>query len=141
MDKRIIPIVGLAIIVIAASGVVGWQKIGSRPPETKTETQAKEPMFKDGEYQSTGVYTSPAGPEKIEVKLTIKDGIVAAAEVAPAAVHEGSKFFQNKFIGGYQPLVIGRKISDLALDKVSGSSLTPKGFNDAVTKIRQQAQT
>ena len=37
-------------------------------------------------------------------------------------------------------LVVGKKITDVKLDKVSGSSLTPKGFNDALEQIKTLAK-
>jgi hypothetical protein len=46
---------------------------------------------------------------------------------------------QTDFAANYKTQVIGKKIEGLELSKISGSSLTPKGFNDALEKIRSQA--
>lgn len=48
--------------------------------------------------------------------------------------------FQDLFAQNYKPLVIGKNIDEVQLGKVSGSSLTPMGFNDALAKIKTQAQ-
>jgi hypothetical protein len=38
-------------------------------------------------------------------------------------------------------MVVGKNISELQLTKVSGSSLTPQGFMDALEKIKAEAQS
>jgi len=37
--------------------------------------------------------------------------------------------------------VIGKNIADVQLSRVSGSSLTPEGFNNALATIKSQAQS
>lgn len=106
-----------------------------------TSPAVRQENYKDGTYTATGTYVSPGGPESIEVTLTLKDDIITSAEVVSKAVLPTSKNFQGKFISGYKAVVVGKNIESLALDKVSGSSLTPKGFNDAVLKIKAQAQS
>ena len=44
------------------------------------------------------------------------------------------------FASGFKALVVGKKITDVNLDKVSGSSLTSGGWNEAITKIEAQAK-
>ncbi|MBI4836568.1 MAG: FMN-binding protein [Candidatus Abawacabacteria bacterium] len=97
--------------------------------------------YKDGTYSVQGTYISPGGPESIAVKLTVQKGVVTDAEVIPAAVLPMSQRFQGEFVSGYKQLVIGKSIDELNLGRVSGSSLTPKGFNDAVAKIKAQARS
>jgi hypothetical protein len=87
------------------------------------------------------MYTSPGGAESIDVTLTLKDGVVEEAEVVSNATRPISKQMQTSFIGGYKELVVGKKLDEINLTKVSASSLTPKGFNDAVEKIKAQAQS
>lgn len=112
----------------------------TKPPTTPTSVPATKSAFKDGSYTVEGLYGSPAGPESITVALTLKNDLITAATVTPHATAPYSVRMQNAFIGGFQSLVIGKNISEVKLDKVSGSSLTPKGFNDAVAKIMVQAK-
>lgn len=56
------------------------------------------------------------------------------------ATDPNSKRFQGEFADGYKAQVIGKPIAEVFLTKVSGSSLTPKGFNDAVEKIKSEAK-
>lgn len=86
-------------------------------------------------YQATGNYTSPGGPETIAVEVTVTDGVITNAQVTPHAKHPTSQKFQTEFVDNFSPQVIGQPIAGLQLDKVAGSSLTPKGFNDALQKI------
>jgi uncharacterized protein with FMN-binding domain len=96
--------------------------------------------YKDGSYSAEGTYTSPGGTEHLDVKLTLKDGVITDAVVESLATRPESKAMQAKFISGYKTLVVGKKIDDVMLDKVSGSSLSPIGFNDAVAQIKVQAK-
>lgn len=138
------------LAVIVAGGVVayvqGKQDANAPVPPTDTPPAPTDGQpvvdassYKDGAYSSTGNYVSPGGPESIDVTLTVENGIVTAASVESNASLDASKFWQETFISNYQPLVIGKSLSELKLGNVSGSSLTPKGFNDALEDIRQQA--
>ena len=104
-----------------------------------TATVASSP-YKDGTYTATGSYMSPGGADKIGVTLTIKNGVVTDASVAPMPGDHMSQRYQTMFASGYTTYVVGKNLSDLNVGKVSGSSLTPQGFNDAVAQIRAQAQ-
>ena len=106
---------------------------------TSTTTVASSP-YKDGTYTATGSYMSPGGADKIGVTLTIKNGVVTDASVAPMPGDHMSQRYQTMFASGYTTYVVGKNLSDLNVGKVSGSSLTPQGFNDAVAQIRAQAQ-
>jgi uncharacterized protein YpmS len=48
--------------------------------------------------------------------------------------------YQSMFISGYKQQVVGKRISDISLSRVSGSSLTSQGFNSAIQKIESQAK-
>jgi len=108
---------------------------------TKNETSSVSTHYKNGMYEKKGAYSSPAGLEQIDVTLTINEGIVTEASVTPEAENPKSVYMQRIFIENYKSLVVGKSIKDLHLNKVAGSSLTPKGFNDAVEKIKAEAQS
>lgn len=116
---------------------------GSSAAQTSPAQSAPAPVsgYKNGSYTVTGKYISPAGPETIKVTLTLTDGVVTASTVVAQADIQGSQEFQEKFINNYKQYVVGKKIDTLQLGKVAGSSLTPKGFNDAVEQIKAQAKS
>ncbi len=95
--------------------------------------------YRDGMYDAIGNYVSPGGDESIKVVITIKDNIISEAEVTPEATRPMSVKFQGKFVEGYKKKVVGKNINKIKLNKVSGSSLTPKGFNDAIQKIKKDS--
>ncbi len=96
--------------------------------------------YKDGTYTADGAYDSPAGPESIGVTLVLKKEEIVDAIVKVTATNKISLKRQQAFADAIKPLVVGKKLADLNLDKVAGSSLTTDGFNAAVAKIKAQSQ-
>lgn len=97
--------------------------------------------YKAGSYEATGSYQTPGGTESIDVDLTITaDGTISKVKVTGNATGGNSEMFQKKFVSGISSVATGKKISELKVDKVSGSSLTGNGFNAAVAEIAKKAQ-
>lgn len=144
-------IVGLLVIVAIATyamrpksddaaTVATPSPVASASPAAEVKA-AEDTKYKDGSYTATGEYRSPGGPETIGVTLVLKDNVVSEVTVEPKAELPNSKVYQEKFIGGVKDVVVGKSVSELKLDKVAGSSLTPMGFNDALAKIKTQAKS
>ena len=109
-------------------------------PAATGEAITETGPYKAGKYTAEGSYVSPGGPEQVKVTLALKaDGTISDVEFVGEAVNPTSKKMQGLFAGGYKPLVMGKNIDEVKLDKVSGSSLTPMGFNDAIEKIKAEA--
>jgi uncharacterized protein with FMN-binding domain len=96
--------------------------------------------YKDGTYNATGTYTSPGGSQAIEVSVTVSNGTVTATSATEKASDNESQEFQEDFISGYKSLVVGKSLSSISLSRVSGSSLTSQGFNNAIEQIKEQAK-
>lgn len=96
--------------------------------------------YKDGTYTASGSYRTPASIETIQVSLTISGGTVSKASVQQNPTNQDSAAYQEAFQQSYQPYVVGKKLSDIYLSRVSGSSLTSIGFNQALDQIKSQAQ-
>jgi uncharacterized protein with FMN-binding domain len=96
--------------------------------------------YKDGTYSATGSYISPGGNEKIGVTVTLKNDVITAASVTPEPVSSMGQHFQGIFAANFQPLVVGKDISSVHLTTVSGSSLTPGGFDNALAQIKAEAK-
>ncbi len=142
---------GVAVLVIALIAFGGYKYMNKAEPveapvvnsvETTPEVPAATTtyIYKDGTYTSKGSYNSPAGAEQIDVTVVLKDDMIADVTVKSLATIDASKNWQGKFIGGLKAEVVGKKLSEVTLTKVSGSSLTPKGWNDAVAKIMVSAK-
>jgi hypothetical protein len=97
--------------------------------------------YKDGSYTTDGSYTSPAGQESIKVKLTLANGIVTDTEVTSLATNSRSIQFQNRFKSGINEKVVGKKLDDISVSEVNGSSLTGNGFNQAIASIKKTAKS
>lgn len=134
----------IGLLIIAVITIVGVSVFVFRPspaPSTVAVQEKKRVMYKNGIYTQAGMYTSPAGPEEIDVKLTIKNSIIVKTQLTPKATNLISKSKQTGFAKEYASYVVGKNINDLRLGKIAGASLTPKGFNDAVEKIKAQAKS
>jgi len=145
-------VVGVLILAVLGYGVFNYTKKDSMsaamendttPPLNTPPVPTTPPvttMYKDGTYSVEGEYTSPGGAEKINVTLVLKDDVIVDATVKSLATLPASVNWQGKFVSGVKAEVVGKKLSEVTLTKVSGSSLTPKGWNDAVAKIMVQAK-
>lgn len=111
--------------------------VTATPATVPSSTKSK---YKNGTYSAVGVYYSPEGQESINVSVTLTNGIVTDSTVTGNATNGRSVRYQQMFIGGFKSLVIGKSIDAISLDYVSGSSLTPAGFNDALSQIKTKAQ-
>ncbi len=107
---------------------------------TAVVTSSLASTYKNGTYSATGSYLSPGGTEQLGVTVTLKDDVIVSASVTPKPVSEQGTQFQGIFSKNFKQYVIGKDISSIHLTTVSGSSLTPQGFNDALTKIEAQAK-
>lgn len=97
-------------------------------------------VYKDGTYTQDGSYQSPAGPEEVGVTLTLEADVVTAVEVEPMPDNPTTKTYQGRFAGGISDAIVGKKLDELSVDKVAGSSLTSGGFNEATGKIKSEAR-
>lgn len=111
------------------------------PTGEETSANQTSTTYKDGTYSVKGVYTSPAGPEEFPVTITLNGDIVTDATMTVNSENAGSVNFQTQFRDNFKEFVIGKNIDEVVLTKVSGSSLTPKGFNDALTKVKTEAKS
>ena len=105
-----------------------------------TKNSASSYVYKNGTYTAVGSYMSPGGLDKISVTLTIKNDVVTDSSVTPMPGDNTSAKYQNIFATNYQSQVVGQNLSGLNLTKVSRSSLTSKGFDDALSQIQSQAK-
>jgi uncharacterized protein with FMN-binding domain len=102
--------------------------------------RCREQLYKDGEYTSVGSYVSPGGTEEIGVTLTLEKDVVTAVATEPMPSNPTAKLYQARFSGGIEDQIVGKKLDDLAVDKVAGSSLTSGGFAQAADKIKGEAR-
>lgn len=97
--------------------------------------------YRNGTYSATGHYVSPGGQQQIGVTVTLANSVITKLTLDRSQTRGTSAQFQEKFASGIDTIVVGKNIDDLDVSKVSGSSLTSGGFNDAITQIKSEAQS
>ena len=160
-NKAIIGIIVVALIAIAATAVIittnkkddtantsdnsAMQMADTSDTANDTTDSANSAAdssatFKDGTYTATGSYQTPGGQESIDLTVTLSGNTITDAKVVQNASGGEAAEYQSKFGSGYRSLVVGKKITDVSLTRVAGSSLTPVGFNNAIEDIENQAK-
>lgn len=154
-NSNLIKIFGVVFVVIIAA-VVGWQVLGNSSKKEQVNIQpdptsegsvnvedqnGERNRYRNGKYSALGNYQSPAQLEEVEINLTVADGVITDGEFIAKATHPTSKKLQGMFAQGFKEAVIGKNIDEVNVIVVNGSSLTPKGFMDALEKIKTQAQS
>lgn len=117
------------------------QTSGTSGTPSNDTTSPSSGSYTDGTYSASGSYRTPETTETINVTLTLEDGVVTTASVQQKPQDKESEEYQSAFRSNYKPSVVGKKIDDINLSRVSGSSLTSNGFNKALEDIKKQAQS
>lgn len=147
--KWIVPVAVVVLVIAIYAGVTMYNKRGvsnsnevvnSNNINIETSVATNTSPYKDGTYNAVGNYTSPGGRVSIDVTLSVKNGVVETVSLVPKATSPTSEQYVSDFVAHYKPLVVGKNLSTLNLSKVSGSSLTSKGFNAAIELIKAQAK-
>ncbi len=135
----LVVVVLVAVVVVLAGNDDDDKVVQQQTPSALVDNQIYK-NFKDGAYSATGSYMSPGGKDEIDVNLTLKDNVITDINAIAKPGDDISKKYMKMFRDNYKTLVVGKNISELKLDKVSGSSLTSIGFNDAISQIRVQSK-
>lgn len=113
---------------------------GTGTPGEGASGSAAGSTYRDGTYSAEGTYTSPGGQEHVKVEVTLADDVVTAVTVTPESTNPNGKHYQELFASGVAGQVVGKDVDDVAVTKVSGSSLTSQGFMAALAAIEDQAR-
>jgi len=134
--------VGIAGLSLAgsAAGCAPGQASSPQAPSAAPSAAAGAATYKDGTYSADGNYVSPNGNETVGVELTLAGGAVTGVKITPHPTNPNTRKFQGEFAGGIQSQIVGKKLDDIKVSKVAGSSLTSGGFNQAVEKIKSEAR-
>lgn len=138
----LVVVVVIAVLVYQNSSMKGTEESVVETPEASAPNTDTTNMsaYKDGTYTADGEYISPGGAETVGVTVTLVNGVVTDSVFVVKAERPTSVTMQQNFAGGYKEFVVGKNIDEISVTKVSGSSLTPGGFMDALEKIKAQAQ-
>lgn len=112
---------------------------GAADAEDASAGSAGGADYADGTYTAEGSYQTPETVESISVTLTIADGVVTDVEVTGDPQAPETEQYQGQFIDGIAGEVVGKRLDELDVSRVAGSSLTSGGFNQAVEAIKEEA--
>ena len=135
-------VVGIAGLSLAgtAAGCAPGQASSPQATNAAPSSAAGTGAYKDGTYSADGNYVSPNGNETVGVELTLAGGAVTGVKITPHPTNSNTRKFQGEFAGGIQSQIVGKKLDEIKVSKVAGSSLTSGGFNQAVEKIKSEAR-
>lgn len=105
------------------------------------DTAASTGKYADGTYTASGSYQTPETVETISVTLTLDNDVITEVNVIGDPQARETQQYQGQFIGGISDVVVGKNIDEISVSRVAGSSLTSKGFNSAVDKIKSEASS
>lgn len=131
-------VVGIAGALLLAGCSGSAEADGSTVDPSPTSTDATAP-YTDGTYTAEGAYQTPETVETISVTLTLADDVVTDVEIVGDPIAPETERYQGQFIAGIADVIVGKKLDDLDVDRVAGSSLTSGGFNQAVVGVKDQA--
>ena len=120
--------------IVVGAGLLGLTALaGCSAPAAENHSYA------DGIYQALGGYSSPGGPQSINVAVQLKNDQVSWVMVTPSSFIGEAGEFQSRFAQDIQGEVIGKDIDLIAVARIAGSSLTSTAFNDALSQIKTEA--
>ena len=109
-------------------------------PASEGEASAVAGSYADGTYTAKGDYQSPNGQETIELTITLAGNVISDVVVTPGATNGTSTRYQGQFAEGVGAETIGKSLDELQVSRISGSSLTSGGFNQALNAIKADAR-
>jgi uncharacterized protein with FMN-binding domain len=135
---------GLGVALVVASAVTTGTAAACSPsapdagPGQPRAPVPRDSTYRDGVYSDTGWYGGL--PSSIAVTVTLVAGVITTVRVTPHATVPQSLYLQRRFAAAVPAVVVGRRIDEVNVGRLAGSSGTPRGFNDALRKIRAQAR-
>ncbi|MEO3933777.1 hypothetical protein WMO79_13335 [Micrococcaceae bacterium Sec7.4] len=136
-------VAGIAGLSLAgsAAGCAPGLAAGTQATGAAPSAAAGTAAYKDGTFSADGNYVSPNGTETVGVTLTLAGGAVSDVQITQHPSNPNTRKFQGEFAGGIKSQIVGKRLDEIKVSKVAGSSLTSGGFNQAVDKIKSDAQS
>jgi uncharacterized protein with FMN-binding domain len=112
---------------------------GATPEDAGADaSDSSASTYVDGDYAATGWYGGL--PSSIGVAVTLESAVLTAVTVTPHATDLTSLDYQRRFGAEVPRVVVGKRIDEVNVGRLAGSSGTPVGFNDAIRQIKDQAR-
>ncbi len=136
---------GVVLIKNGHDGSVSLSNTSSYQTASTTGSapQASTPSanYKDGSYTAQGSFDTPSGTEQIGVTVNLASNKITSVSVDDSSIYSGTSFaYTERFINGLNSVIVGKNINTVNVGRISGASLTPMGFNNALDTIKSQAK-
>lgn len=96
--------------------------------------------YQDGTYTAAVNYEIPYGyVEPMEVTLQLEDNVIADVSASFEVINPVSEGYQQAFLEYVPREVVGKKIDNVSLSRMVGSSLTNRAFDAALVEIKAKA--
>lgn len=137
----------LAIAVIITASQPSFTQIEKGASRISPDSAASQSFIDLNELpagstvvSTTTTYQSPGGLEEIGFSLAVNSlGVIVEAKTAVLGKSPTTVLRQNSFAESFPEAVEGKKLADLGpIDRVGGSSLTTKAFNNALADLQAQ---
>ena len=149
---KLVGVIAIALLVVGGTGAAvilnkqdespnGTETsstVESTPSTTTPSSNSTSDTYTDGDYTASGSYRTPGGIESVDVSLTLAGNAITDVEVAGSGSGDSARY-QSMFREKIADIVVGKNIDEIDVSRVSGSSLTSTGFNEAIETIRQEA--
>ncbi|MGB4833843.1 MAG: hypothetical protein WBP40_02335 [Candidatus Moraniibacteriota bacterium] len=116
--------------------------VTSKAPEgsVQSSTELATDAVKAKDVSVKASYKNPSGEDQVGFTLSVDAaGVIVDAKAEVLATNDISKKRQLAFAEGLSAAVKGKKLTELtAIDRVGGSSLTTKAFNDSIDQLKSQ---
>lgn len=165
-DQTRTKVIGLVVIVLLTTvGTVGAVAYNNRPlssqptiasstpsttsgtgtsstgTSTSSGTTSPSTTYKDGTYTANGSFYTPDGTEQIGVTVALASNKITNVSIDSSMIYSGTSVeYTSLFADGINQAVDGQNISNVQVGRISGASLTPIGFNNALETIKNDAQ-
>lgn len=108
-----------------------------QPGEDTSVSDTMPAGTEDLVYEGTQNYTNPGGDDDVGFKLVVDaSGTVTDADATVMADNSTSVTRQTAFKNAIKSAVVGKPLTGLTVDRVGGSSLTSKAFNEWVSTLQ-----
>jgi uncharacterized protein with FMN-binding domain len=138
-----VPIIGIFMALVTGCSTMDME--AARPMSTPNtivarsrSASSKDSSYANGIYTAIGQYGSL--PSSITATVTLSDDVITGVEVTPHATNPTSLDLQRRFAAALPTVVVGKRIDEVKVDRLAGSSGTPDGFNAALQLIKEQAR-
>jgi uncharacterized protein with FMN-binding domain len=132
-------VAGLTLVGALAGCSTAAESVTEPDSGTGSEGSTDNGTDSGGTDSGTGTGAGSYGTETLDVTITLQDDAITAVEVVGHGGSPNTVRFQGEFAGGIAAAVVGKRIDEISVSKIAGSSLASGGFNAAVEQIKADA--